>query len=343
MTLQLAAEMRRRGADHRVVALREVDPSFVASVSGSDVPVHAVELRGDGTGATVRGLRHVLNAARALRPDVIQGHAWRSSVAAAVVGRMLGIPSVATLHRVYYRRVQRLIDPVIQRGWDRVVVDSHAVRGLLVNETGVDESRVCVIPNFVAPALFELSPPPLRRSPLRLLMAARYDPIKGHRFLVDAVRSVLEQRPGAVVVDLIGDGPLREEIERHAARQGIGHALRHHGRRSDLLAWLDGCDVVVLPSSWEGFGMILAEGAAAARPAIAFATGGAVEVIEDGRTGVLCPPGQTDALAASILELAEDPARRAALGSHARLRARQKFSPGPVVDAYEQLYASVLT
>jgi glycosyltransferase involved in cell wall biosynthesis len=146
---------------------------------------------------------------------------------------------------------------------------------------------------------------------------------------------------GRFEVDLLGDGPLLEATRASVRQASLSDAVHFHGSRFDLGEWLESADVVVLPSLWEGFGLILAEAAACAKPAVSFSIGGAAEVIADGETGFLVPPGDTGALARALARLHGDPALRRRLGRAARRRAATLYAIEPVLDSYEALYTYV--
>jgi glycosyltransferase involved in cell wall biosynthesis len=337
MTLQVAKGLTLRGEDHRIAVLREVDMEFVAGLGAAGIPLYRIDGRGGQPGRLVQLAR----LARRLDVDLVQGHAWRSSVAAGLVARAASVPAIATLHRIYYARLEETLDRMLQRMWEAVIVDSNAVRDLLVQTVGMDTGRVKVIPNFVSEEVLRAGDAPRAErpaEPLRLLMAAHFSEVKGHRFLLEALAELGDRRE-RFELDLLGDGPLLEEMQSLAARLGLADRIRFRGRRSDLSAWLSRADVVVLPSLWEGFGMILAEAAAFRLPAVAFGIGGAAEVVVDGETGVLVPPRDVAALAAALDRLL-DPALRARLGAAARTRAERLYSPEGALDSYQALYRS---
>ena len=335
VTLQLASRM---GPEHEVLALGEVDDGFVASIAGDTVRVHRGDLPGRGPLSGAAALRALVRLVREGEFDVVQGHAWRSSVLAAVADRCTRAHGIATLHRIYYRRAERVADRWLQHGWRRVVVDSRAVADLLARDAGIDRERIVVIPNAVDARFFDTPPPNgAAAGSLRLLMAAHFTPVKGHRFALEAVART-RARGLDVTLDLLGDGPELGAVRRQAGELRLDGAVRFHGRRTDLGEWLRASDAVVLPSGWEGFGVVLAEALAAGRPAVAFAIGGATEVIDHEQTGLLTPTGDAAALAQAIERLARDPGLRRRLGEHGREVARERFGAEPVVRAYRELY-----
>lgn len=343
MTLRIADEFRSRGDDHRIVSIGEVDREFVDSVGAGEVPITRVGTVDRGARSSVRALRSLAEQAEQFRPDLIQGHAWRSSVAAGLVGRTKRIPAVATLHRIYYERLERLADRSLQFLWRQVIVDSQAVKELLEDRVGLKKRKVIVIPNFVSEELFGIKPEFPEQAPVRVLMAAHFTEVKGHRFAIESIARIEQTNPGAVRLEMLGEGPLMDDCRDLARSLGVEDVVRFHGRSSALFEWLSKSEIVLLPSLWEGFGLILAEAMAAGRPAIAFRIGGATEVIDDGRTGFLTPPGDVERLTAVLRDLVESFELRLTMGEAGRGKARDEFSVNRVLDRYSELYEGVLS
>lgn len=339
MTLQLAAAFRRRGHDHEIFSFGEVDRAFVASVGADGVPIYEAGGSDRGVRASLFGVSKLARLVRYQRPDLLQGHAWRSSIAAGLVGALSRTGAIATLHRVYYPRLEAVVDRLAQRLWRAVAVDSEAVKELLQRRTGLHEERVTAIPNFVGEEYFSVEPRPGGETEVRILIAAHFTEVKGHRFALHALARLAGEQPGRFRLDLLGEGPLLEPCKQLAGDLKIADAVHFHGRSHELRSWLAQADIVVLPSLWEGFGMILAEAMASARPAISFAIGGATEVIVDGETGFLVPPGDVNALTGAMRRLADEPALRQKFGMRGRQVARERFSVDAAVASYGRLYA----
>jgi glycosyltransferase involved in cell wall biosynthesis len=339
MTVLIAKEMCDRDQEHSIAVLGETDLGFVESLGGGRVPLHRLKLRSRGPLSGVEAVRAICSIAKDQRVDLVQGHALRSSVVAGVAGRLSGRPAVATLHRIYYPSVERRIDRHVQRLWSGIVVDSCAVKDLLAREVCIDRDRCEVIPNFVSDELFDMPKPvPEPDRPMRMLMAAHFAPVKGHRFALEALASLDESAAGGAELDLLGEGPMIDECRRLAADLGVDRLVGFHGRRSDLGAWLQRADVVVLPSLWEGFGVILAEAMACGRPVVSFNVGGAAEIVVDGQTGYLTEPADVFALAESLAHLRDDADLRARMGSAGRERARKLYTARNTLDAYQDFY-----
>jgi glycosyltransferase involved in cell wall biosynthesis len=152
-------------------------------------------------------------------------------------------------------------------------------------------------------------------------------PRKGHRILIEALASARERMGDGGWRCLIGGaGPLHDELMTLARDRGCGAIVRMLGAVEDTRALLAALDIFVMPSLNEGLGIAALEALAMGLPVVASAVGGLPEVVEDGVNGILFKPGDAPALAAALIDLATDPARRVAAGAAARQRAVARFS-----------------
>jgi len=177
-----------------------------------------------------------------------------------------------------------------------------------------------------------------------IFTAARLIPKKGLDVLIHALKWLHEAGED---VDLIGagSGPLEESLRDLAQQLGLEQRVYFWGlaNRRELAALLNGCVLFALPSLWEAFGIASLEAMICARAVVASNCGGIPEVVRDGETGLLVPPGDVAALGHAIASLLRDPARREALGRRGREVALSQFSWSAVTDRYLQAYAMVLT
>lgn len=210
-------------------------------------------------------------------------------------------------------------------------------------EAGVPEGRIAIIPDGVDLAELDAAPAGRFRAALglpedALLLGcvASFTPEKDHRSLLAAFRLVAAREPRAWLA-LLGDGPLRGELEALA-----GERVRFCGPSGDLPAVLRDVDVAVLMSTQEGLGSALISAQALGVPAVASRAGGIPEVVADGESGLLVPPGGVEACAEALLRLLGDAGLRARMGAAARARARERFAAGAMVAATAALYRQVL-
>ena len=220
----------------------------------------------------------------------------------------------------------------------KVVANSPAARRIL-EEEGLAPASIAVIPNGL-----DLTAYPDRRTarPLRtIITVANLRPEKCHEVLVSAAASLIPAYPH-LRFQIVGAGPQRPALERLIAALGLQAHVELLGHREDVPSLLAAADVFVLPSRSEAFPNGAMEAMAAGLPVIASAVGGLLDLIEDGRTGVLVPPGDPRTLALALRALITDPMRAEALGIAARTEVHQRYSFDRMVAAFEELYESGL-
>ncbi len=155
-------------------------------------------------------------------------------------------------------------------------------------------------------------------------------PLKGHRYLIEALPPVVEVVAGAWLL-LAGDGPCRAELEAQARRLGVAGRVSFLGQRDDVGRLVCAYDVVALPSLSESLPFSLLEGMACARPAVATDVGGVRELVEDGVSGYVVPPADPAALADALVGLLCDPQAAERMGRAARRRVEERFSAAQMI------------
>ena len=199
-------------------------------------------------------------------------------------------------------------------------------------QAGVDGARVRVVPSGVEPERFQVDTAigtALRQEwqvPAEATLVVQLSVLetrKGHAVLLAAAARLQQEWP-QLRYALCGDGRMRDSL----AETVIGGALpvQFVGFRHDVAACLAAADLVVVPSLQEGLGVAALEAMAASRPVIASRVGGLPEVVVDGTTGLLVPPGDVTALAAAIAALARDPVRRTVMGRAGAARVGERFT-----------------
>ena len=167
---------------------------------------------------------------------------------------------------------------------------------------------------------------------------ANFNPVKGHGTLVKAFSRLRRDLPGTSLrLLLAGDGPVRAAMEEEVRRLELGDRVLFVGHRPVPTREYLVSDIVVSPSDTEGFSNTIVEAMAFARPVVATAVGGTPEAVDDGRTGILIPPGNPEAMARALRDLVEDPQRRERLGAAAAVEARQRFERGGMMQRIESL------
>lgn len=304
--------------------------------------------RGQRTDPEIERLRSWLHDSRA---DVFHLHAgvgWEGHTS-TYAAREVGVPVIIrTEHlpdlirnlddRASHRRLLSAVDQLI-------CVSTGAARSMRC--AGVPEAKLAVVRNGVPPAAEQPDPVPLLRE-LRLpagaqlvLTVARFVEQKGHRFLLQAIPTILAACP-AVQFLWVGRGLLEKELRREVQKRGLEPAVRFLGWRNDVPALLAAADLVVLPSLFEGLPLFILEAMAAGRPVVATSTLGTDEAVVDDVTGRLVPPGNPQALAAGVLEVLTSPKLAARWGAAGRERWRREFTTERMVRETIAVYEDLL-
>jgi len=335
--LGLTLELLRAG--HRAELVCDPAGVLVERARRAGVVCHPLRIRNSVDLVAGVQLRGLLAAGRY---DIVHFHTSRAHAMAPYVRR-----SASTL--VVTRRMDyapnRLFAPwLYNRAVDGVAAISDAVADALAS-SGVTRDRVTIIPSGVDCERFQPPVPNARQAARAALglgpddvavgTVAMLEPRKGHRFLLEAMalarrRDEAAEPGGAEGAArlrgfIAGDGSLRDALAADAKRLGLDDTVRLLGSVDDPRELLCALDIFVMPSLYEGLGVAALEAMACGLPVIASDTGGLREAVEDGRTGLLAPPGDVVALAHAIETLAEAPAMRAAMGAAARDRAIERF------------------
>jgi len=320
-----------------------------------DVPIRVIEARGNLDAGVGRRLRELMSAGAY---DVVHTHLvlsqyWgRRAAIAAGVGRIISSEQNAYRFKTYppFRWIERRLT----RATERVIACSEHVRDHLVRRVGLPADKVVVIYNGVDTEAFS---PAGGDDPQRAAVRAELGigpgekvigtvghltRQKGHAVLIEAMAAVLAQEPAARLV-IAGRGPLRKRLEAVAAGHGVADKVILAGLVSDVARLLKGFDVFAFPSLWEGFGIALAEAMATGLPIIASKTGGITEVIEDGVSGLLVPPGDRPRLVEGLIRLLEDEALAGRLGAGALARVRERFALERTVAEVAAIYRGGFT
>ena len=171
---------------------------------------------------------------------------------------------------------------------------------------------------------------------------ARLTEAKGHTTLLQAMPKVLENFPDVKLV-IIGDGELREMLKKCQEQLGLTECVEFWGFKNDPVPLMSEFDVFVHPSRWEGFGLVFLEAMASRLPIVATRVGAIPEIVEHGETGILVDVDDSDALAAGICELLNNPSLARDMGNSGRRRLEEKFTLDKMVEETSEVYFSLLS
>ncbi len=320
---------------------------FLAAVEALGWPVRdlGVGRRLYGPGGW-RGLARLIGLTRRLRPHVVHGYLFGPNLLAVLAGRLCGVPAVVVAKRnldAFENPRQAWLQRRIHRAASHVTAVSEAVADGVV-AMGVPRARVTVIPNGVDAARFAAALPDREafdssRAPL-VGSVGCLAPRKDYGTLVEAL-ALLAGRGVRFQAALVGEGPERGALEARLAALGLAGRVRLLGERADVERLLAAMDVFVLSSREEGIPNALLEAMAAGRPSVATAVGGTPEILRDGETGWLVPPGAPGALAAALEEALTRPEEARRRGAAAREAARTALGIEAMVRRHEAFYQRV--
>ena len=293
-----------------------------------------------------------VNVIRRQRPDALVGFMFHgmmtSRLPRSLLGVRLRVSSVRSERDSHLReRLLGLTDGMT----DAVTVQSQRVADELCRRGVTTASRVRVIPNSVKLDAFapddsrdevrgELG---ISKDEFLWLAAGRLSPAKDYPTMLNAFAELSRGRPGATLA-IAGDGPLRSEVEALVRRLGIVERAKVLGLRRDVPRLHQACDALVLSSAWEGMPVVVLEAMASRRPVVATSVASIPEMLEDGVSGLLVPPGEPGALAEAMAKLMDaSPEDRQTMADKGLERVRTSYSEDVVLDQWEDLFQGLLS
>lgn len=321
------------------------------------VPVHHLSMvRSLSPFTNLRGLIRLYRLMRREEFDLVCSQCSIAGCLARVAAKMAGVPVSIFIIQLYAshdyvrpvkRRLYLWIERVMDWLTDHYVAVSSAMKEEGLRKRIVPQEKVSVIYNAID--LRSYDPASVRDARRSLGIdpgcrvvgtISRLERQKGIPYLLQAIALVRETVPDVRVL-IVGDGPLRMQMEELAHEIGVAQNAIFTGWRRDTADLLACMDVFCLCSLWESFGFVLVEAMAMKRPVVATRVGGIPEVVEDGQTGFLVSPEDPDALAEKVHKLLRDPALALRFGEAGRKRVEEHFSVGRMVAKYETLFSGL--
>lgn len=276
------------------------------------------------------------------KPDVLHLNMWGADIFGSVIGKSLRIRMVSTQHdEVRIGFVLRTLKAKALKKMDVVVAISEAVESFLTSYFDVPKNKIRRIYNSVNLDKFKrLRKPDVEWGPV-VGSVGRLTKIKGHIFILEAVNLLKKQGLEIPKIFLVGGGAEEEVLKNFIEINKLKNVVIT-GEVSDISGYLKEMDVFILPSISEGLGIVLIEALAAGKLIIASDVGGVGEIVEDGKTGILVPPANPDALADKLkgvlLRKEEWLSFRRNAVELADRGILKKFDFQEMVSAYEEVY-----
>jgi len=346
--LILARDLLARGHEVRIVALAPLGPMGIEA-RREGIAIESLELR-RGLGDLSRILRLVA-LLRAWRPDILHSHMVHTNLLARAVRPLVGMPPLlSTIHSINdggplrmaaYRLSNRLVN--------RFTIISRLAAERYIAIGAVPAARLDVVPNAVDTARFR--PLPGARAALRRqlglgdefvwLAVGRFEEAKDYATMIAAFARLIAGRPASRLL-LVGKGSLQPDVEARVRAAGLESSVRFLGVRRDVPDLMSAADGYLLSSAWEGMPVVLLEAAAVGLPIVATRVGGVPEVVEDGATGYLAPPGDAEALGRAMERVeAMAPEERVAMGRRGRSLVEERYGTTHVMERWNRIYSEL--
>ncbi|ETX01853.1 MAG: hypothetical protein ETSY1_05850 [Candidatus Entotheonella factor] len=333
-------------------------PELIEAMTGdlTDLPVTVFPVRATGW-TQWREMLHLQHIVQQFQPHIVHCHLFRATLVGAPIAWAMRVPVIVeTYHgREAWRQGQSLkgqfvIDRLVAGCVNHIIAVSEAAARFLIEHKRIPAHKITVIPNGRDLRAFQ----PGRRagSAIRkrfqipasapvLGVVGRLEPQKGHQYLLQALPQICASFPDARLL-LVGEGSLHSALQNQAKDLGLHDNVIFAQFQSDIPAFLDAMDIVVLPSLHEGLSLTAIEASAMAKPIVATDVDGTPEVVRDGTTGVLVPPAAPDDLAHAVLTLLQHPDLAFRYGAAAHAWARQHFDLQRQIDETERLYLELI-
>ncbi len=334
--LYLVAGLQARGIDNLVVTQPEAPLAERVRTTGARV----IELRCRGEWDLLARWK----LARLMKREaavLLHAHDAHGATVGGAAARRAGRPAVCT------RRVDFEVRSVKKYArLDRVICISEAIR-TVCRDAGVPEDRLRLVPSGIDLARIREGPEetaavrqefaPDKKKPLLLLNVASLTDHKGQRYLLEAMPAVLARLPQTQLV-IVGTGELEGPLRHQANLLAIDEDVTFAGFREDVPTLLKACDLFVMASHLEGLCTSVMDAMAAGKAVVATAAGGLPELVEDGRTGLVVPVRDPDALAAGLLDLLTDRKKRERFAKAAGEVAAKRFDKERMIDGTLAVY-----
>ncbi len=334
--LRTLNELRQRG--HKVYLMCRPDTELAERASEHHIEIYTIKMRGDFDPVTIW---QCVRLFRKLNVDVVLTNMDKELRFAGLAARLGHKCSVIPRrgidyplkNKLYYRFSYNVLA-------DAVIANSKATKeSLLRNAPWLDPKRIVVIYNGVDPQEFDHHSIPTRRAEWGIRPTDRVvgfigqlDERKGLHALLDAFERTA-QRHQFVHLVLVGKGPLHDWIA--SKRLDRVHLV---GFDSNIPAVIKSIDCLVLPSRWEGFGIVLIEAMAGGKPCITTRTSSMPEIVSDGQTGIVVPVDDVDALDHAMTFMVENPQKALQYGNAGKERVEQMFRLDRSIDELEALF-----
>lgn len=286
--------------------------------------------------------------------DFVHSNSRTTQVLGCLLNRFWGVPHISTCHGFFKRRFFRKVFPC----WgQKVIAISEPVKEHLIKDFKVDEKNIVLIHNGIDVDKSRILACPVgRQNPESRMeikkslglgegpvvgIVARLSDVKGHTYLIEAMSNVLEKIPDAQLL-IVGEGKMKEDLVKLVKSLEIEKNVFFIAEVNDTKDVLSVMDLFVMPSLKEGLGLSLMEAMAFGLCVIGTEVGGIKSLIQDGYSGLLARPKDSEQLSRAILGLLQDEQKRKSLGKNAQTFIYRNFPLEEMIQKTEEVYLQCL-
>lgn len=290
---------------------------------------------------------------RANRYDIVHTHGFKADLWGTIAARLAKVPVIiSTVHN----QERYLINPIVKilEKWiispidDTIIVVSEGVKRFLIKTCGIQEKKIKRV--YYGINLGDIKIDKYkdirqkfgidRNAPL-IGCIGRLIKQKGHQYLIQAAKMVMENFPEAKFL-IVGKGRLEKKLKKLVKSLSLESSVIFTGFREDIYSIIDKLNLMVMPSIWEGFGLVLLEAMALGKPVVATNIGGIPEIIEDGKSGILVKPKDSKGLARAIIKLLQDTTLNKKMQGIAQLSVKERFPLDKMLRDIDKIYSALI-
>jgi len=353
--LILLKHLRQRGHDvHLLLLVEKATPMdhLVTLAQQHGILVERIPIRSNMDVMVINRIRGQL---RKIKPDILHTHLIHADTFGVPAGRLARVPAIITgRHNDNEFRKRSLIKAVNNMVWKRVkagIVVSEALKQFLSEVENAPQDKLHVVNYGIEHQSMTPDEQTEARRALRnqlnlsedtvlLGMACRLIEQKGVTYALQAMKQLVNDYPDCHLV-IAGDGELREDLMIESSQMGLDKRVQFIGWQNDVPMMLAGLDIFLMPSLWEGFGLVMLEAMSKRLPVVGSHVSAIPEVVSHGETGILVPPKNPEALADALRILLDDRPLRTHMGLVGEDRLEQHFTAKHMTDKTLNIYQSV--
>ncbi|MFH1612612.1 MAG: glycosyltransferase [bacterium] len=277
--------------------------------------------------------------------NIIHSHLFRANIFSRISGKLVGIPVISSIHTLQSEKKYKLyLEKISSFFVNKIIVVCQKIKDFMIEKAKINPNKIIVIYNGINLQEFNIIVDKKKmykelkiiNEPYIITYVARLVLEKGHIFLFEAMKLILESYPNTILL-IVGEGFLLNELKKITYKLEISKNVIFTGVKKNIPEILKITDIFVLPSLREGLSVSILEAMASSIPVIASKISGNQELVDE-NTGLLVPVKDSFALAKAIKELLDNKEKRIEMGKQGRIKVEKYFTCEKMVKEIENLY-----